>query len=194
MDNTIHNITLTGHPEFLPDKLLMRYDVTNRGATDVYVVDGVPAVDQSSRKAFVDFNSVYLCWRPPATALLLRGITPLPANKTVVVRIIPVGTKLAPGQKVERTFEVQLPLREQSVYYSPLKPEEVEDTKVSKLLLVVQFMRSTVEGFNAEPAPYAPEFYIVRGKHTVGQVESLECQFNIQDVQLLKRTDAFTRR
>ena len=45
-----------------------------------------------------------------------------------------------------------------------------------------------------EPAPYAPEFYIVRGKHTVGQVESLECQFNIQDVQLLKRTDAFTRR
>ena len=51
MDNTIHNVTLTGHPEFLPDKLLMRYDVTNRGATDVYVVDGVPAVDQSSRKA-----------------------------------------------------------------------------------------------------------------------------------------------
>ena len=193
MTNATHDVTLACHSEFLPDKLLVRYEVTNRWVKDIYILDAVPAVDQSSRTAVVDLNSVFLCWRPPATALLLKGITPLPANKTVVVRIIPLGTKLAPGQKIERTFEVPLPLREQSIYYAPVKMEEMADTKVGNMSLVVQFIRSTVEGFNAVPAPYAPKFFIVRGKNTVGQAESRECQFHDAEVRLLKRTDMFTR-
>jgi hypothetical protein len=188
-----NDVGLTCRAAVLEGKLAMSYTVSNRAGRDIFVLDAVPAVDEKSRSAYADLNSVFICWRPPATALLMRGITPLPSDKTVVVRVIPLGTKLPPGQHLERTFEVPLPVPERSIYYGPARPEQVEEIGINKVLLVVQFMRSTVDGFNAEPAPYAPDYYIVRGKHTIGQVESLECQSEIQQVKLLKRTDNFTR-
>src|SRR5262249_53524836 len=127
------------------------------------------------------------------SAHLLKGIPPLPTGRTVTVRIIPLGTKLAPGAQIERKFELELPLREQSLYYGHLKPEDYSVIKVNKVRLTVQFMPSKAEGFQADPAPYAPGFFIVRSKHTVGDAVNLDCETEVKDLTLLKRKDWFTR-
>jgi hypothetical protein len=118
----------------------------------------------------------------------------LPADRMVLVRIMPLGTKLAPGQSIERVFEVPLPLMEQNHWcYASLSPEGYDSVKVKTLILAVQFLRSTVEKFNAEPAPHGPTLFKVRSKDTVGQAEKMTCEIAVQDLQMLKRKDFFSR-
>lgn len=193
-DKITQDITLTCRPEIFPKKLRMHYTVQNRGRSDIYLLDVYPAVDQAEHKAFADYNSVYICRRDDSVGYFLKGIPPLPANKMVAGRIIPLGTKLIPGAKVERFFDVAFPAKEQSPwYYAPLEPVDYEEADVRSWLLTLHFLPSTAEGFQADPAPYEPSLYIVRGKHTVGQAEQLQCEFDVSSTKLLKRKDMFSR-
>jgi hypothetical protein len=194
MEHIAQDIVLTCHQEFFPDKLRMHYTVSNRGSTDIYLLDAYPGGAPQSRKAAADYNAVYACLKDNNTAYLLKGIPPLPADRMVSVRLMPLGAKLAPGQSIQRMFEVPLPLREQNHwYYAPLSPEGYDSVNVKRLILGVQFLRSTVEGFNAEPAPHGPNLFKVEGKNTAGQAETLTCEIAVQDLQMLKRRDFFSR-
>jgi len=194
MEKIEKDTVLACSQEFLPDKIQMHYTVTNRGSKDIYLLDVYPAGDPESRKAVGDYNSVYACLKDRNVAYLLKGIPPLPKDRLVYVRIMPLGTKLAPGQSITRVFEVPLPLREQNhLYYAPLRPEDYEAVKVKMLILAVQFLRSTIEGFNAEPASHGLDLFRVRGKDTVSQAETMTCEIAVQDLQMLKRKDMFSR-
>jgi hypothetical protein len=194
MENIAKDTVLECRQELFPGKLQMHYTVTNRGSKDIYLLDVYPAGDPKSRKAVADYNSVYACLKDSNVAYLLKGIPPLPADRMVLVRIMPLGAKIAPGQSIERVFEVTLPLREQNHwYYVPLSPEGYDGAKVKTLILAVQFLRSTIEGFNAEPAPHGPNLFRVRGKDTVGQTETMTCEIAVQNLQMLKRKDFFSR-
>ena len=194
MEHITQDVVLACRQEFFPDKLRIHYTVTNHGSTDIYLLDVYPGGDLQSRKAAADYNAVYACLKDNNTAYLLKGIPPLPADRMVLVRIMPLGTKLAPGQSIERVFEVPLPLREQNHwYYASLSPEGYDSVKVKTLILAVQFLRSTVEGFNAEPAPHGPNLFKVRSKDTAGQAETMTCEIAVQDLQMLKRRDFFSR-
>jgi hypothetical protein len=194
MEHIAQDIVLACRQEFFPDKLRMHYTVTNRGSRDIYLLDAYPGGDPQSRKAAADYNAVYACLKDNNTACLLKGIPPLPADRMVLVRIMPLGTKLAPGQSIERVFEVPLPLMEQNHwYYASLSPEGYDSVKVKTLILAVQFLRSTVEGFNAEPAPHGPNLFKVRSKNTAGHAETISCEIAVQALQVLKRKDFFSR-
>ena len=107
---------------------------------------------------------------------------------------MPLGTKIVPGGKVERSFSIPLPLREQSAWYYPaLEEKDYEKITIRKIDFAVQFLRSTVEGFAAEPASFGRDLYHVRGKHTVGQAETLHCEIDARDMSMWKRRDLFTR-
>jgi len=158
MEKIAEDIVLICRPEFLPDKIRMHYTVSNRGSKDIYLLDVYPGGDPESRKVVADYNSVYACLKDSNVAYLLKGIPPLPEDRLVYVRIMPLGAKLAPGKTIGRVFELTLPLREQNRwYYAPLRPEDYEAVKVKTLILAVQFLRSTIEGFNTEPAPHGPD-------------------------------------
>jgi hypothetical protein len=194
MEHIVQDVVLTCCHKFFSDKLQMHYTVTNHSSKDIYLVDVYPGDDPKSGKAAADYNAVYACLKNGNAVYLLRGIAPLPADRHVYVRIMPLGEKLAPGQSIERMFEVPLPLREQNRwYYAPLNPEGYDIVKVKTLILAVQFLRSTIEGFNAEPAPYGPDLYRVRGKDTVGQAETMTYKIAVQGLQMLKRKDFFSR-
>ncbi len=194
MENIAKDPVLTCHQEFLPDNLRMHYTVSNRGSKDIYLLEAYPAGAPGSKKAIADYNSVYACLKDSNVAYLLKGIPPLPEDRMVLVRIMPLGMKLAPGKSIERAFEVPLPLREQNRwYYPPLGSEGYEGVKVKALILAVQFLKSTIEGFNAEPAPHGPDLFRVRGKNTVGQAETVTCEIAVQDLQMLRRKDTFSR-
>lgn len=189
------DVTVSCQIQMADNKLQLKYSVQNQSENDIYLLDAYPAVNPESREAFADVDSFYLALREPATAFLLKGIPPLPANRTVTVRVMPLGTKMEPKQKIERKLEITIPLKEQSKwYYAPLKPEEYEETRVDKIVFNAHFLRSTVEGFEAEPAEYAPGFSVVSGRHTVGQAEKVQCNVNLEEpLKLLKRKDWFTR-
>jgi len=171
----------------------LKYSITNTGTKDIYVLDAYPAVDMETRTASADLKSFYLSFREPSTAVVLRGIPPLP-SMPVTVRIMPLGTKIEPGSAVSREVKIPLPMRERSDwYYTPLPPEEYSDRSVDKLVFRLQFIRSSVEGFEAKPAHYAPEYFIVKGKNTVGQAETLTSEFQLEKTQIFVRKDIFPR-
>jgi hypothetical protein len=193
MNQTGKNVALNCRFEFSPEKLTVHYTVTNQSGADIYLLDAFPAVDQTSRTGYADLKGVYICEGQGGAAHLLKGIPPLPAGKTVTVRVMPLGTKLAPGARLERKFDLKLPLEEQSPYYGQLKPEDHSVSEINKVRLTVQYIPATAEDFQADPAHYAPAFFIVRTKHTVGDAMNLDCETGVKDLTLLKRKDGFTR-
>jgi hypothetical protein len=190
----VKDVALTCQIDRSEDKFSLKYTVKNNGKNEIYVLDSYPAYDSDTEKRFAESKSFYLSLREPNTAYLLRGIPPLPEDKLVTVRIMPLGTKLLPQQNIERTLEISLPLTEQNKwYYTPLEAGQYQKTTVNLLFLEVEILRSTVEGFKTEPVPFAPELFNVRGSNTGGQAEKIRCENKIENTDFLKRTDAFTR-
>lgn len=176
------------------EKLEVKYTVKNSSGNDIYVLDSYPSFNQETKERFAESKSFYACYKNPATVYMLKGIPPLPADKTVSMRVMPLGTKLAPQANLERTLEIPLPLREQSDwYYSPLELDKYEKATVNRLTFDVQFIRSTVDGFKAEPASFAPELFNVRSSYTVGHAQKVRCEKTLESLILLKRPDMFTR-
>jgi hypothetical protein len=174
------------------DKITIKYTVTNNSSQDIYVLDAYPAA--KDRQPYVDQDAFYLCSRGSNTAFILKGVPPLPADKTVVVRLMPLGPKLESKQSVERDLVLPLPLRERSDwYYTPLPPEEYSMGSVEKIVFDVQYLRSNVDGFKAEPAQYNDKYFFVKGSNTPKQAESVEVEFPIAKTQLFIRKDMFSR-
>lgn len=188
------DVALTCRIDKSEGKFSLKYTVKNSGKNEIYVLDSYPAYNPDTETRFAESESFYLSLREPDTAYLLRGIPPLPKDKLVTVRIIPLGTKLLPQQTIERNLEVAIPITEQSKwYYAPLEPEQYQRTTVNLLLLEVEFLRDSVEGFKAETVPFAKDLFNVRGSYTVGQAEKIRCENKIDNTDFLKRTDLFTR-
>lgn len=192
MDKAVRDVTLSCRQELLPGKLKINYTVSNGATTDIYVLDVLPTANLQTREPVADLSVLYLSWRAPATAYILKGIPPLPVGRQVLVRRMPLGRKLAPGEKLDRMFELPLPLMEQGPYDPPLKPQDYDQIQVNNVLLTVQFVRSTLEGFKAEPVAHGPNLYYIRARFLVDRAENLSCEF-LQPTDLLRRKDGFTR-
>lgn len=193
METTAADVVLSCRLEIQPDKLKIAYSLMNRGPQEVYALNGFPARGMTARNPVPNPEGVYVCARPNNAALVLLGITPLPADKLVTVRIIPPGTRLAPGERVERIVELPVPLEERSLYYASLPPEQYDIVAVISLTFMVHFIRSTVPGFHAEPAPHGQGLFRVRSQDTVAQASALEQGFRMPSLKLKKRKDMFSR-
>jgi len=192
MEQTVQNVVLDCQAEFSTDRLKISYRISNHLSGQIYVLDVLPGYD-AARTPVPNPDWAYVCLRDGSTAYVLRGIPPLPAGRQVTVQLIPLATRLAAGEKLERAFELPLPLKETSPYYLPLKPEEYQVVELRSILFGVQFLRDTVEGLRVKPAPHGPGFYQVWSKDPVAQAQTLEHQFDAQGVQLWKRKDWFSR-
>lgn len=195
MDSVTQDIFLTCRAEVEEKILRVSYTLQTKRIKEIYVLDVFPAVNQEERTAYADYQSVLVSSKDGGVANLLKGIPPLPRDKTVAVRVMPLGTKLSQGGSVERSFEIELPLREQSPwYYLPLEDEkEYQKGTVNTLILNVDIMSSTAEGFKAEPVDYAEGLFRVRSQNTVGHAERFKCKMTIPEMPFLIRTDLFSR-
>jgi hypothetical protein len=187
MSEVLRDISLSSSAEVLPDALRIRYAVHNKGRDDIYLLDRLAAAPADKTGA-----GLYVCWRGRSTVLVLRGIAPLPTNRDVKVRIVPLGTLVQPGRKAERELLLPLPLAEQGPYDPPLPPGSGAPDTASHVVLRVEFLRGSADGFVAEPGPVDGTFK-VRARHTVGQAESLENEIAVPPLKVLRRDDAFGR-
>lgn len=187
------SVSLSCRPDRAGNRLVFPYTVTNHGRADVYVMDALPKVDPATRQAMVEPNAAVVWLGGDNFAHVLKGIAPLPPGRQVTVRIIPLAAKLAAGGMLERVLEVPLPLAETDPYHPDLPLREYVLTDIQGVVLTIEFISSTVEGFAAEPPDFAPDLYRVRGNNTVGQTERVSCAFPSRQLQIMKRTDDFPR-
>lgn len=187
------NLMLACRPDRAGDKLIFPYTITNNGTADVYVMDAVPSVDPATRQAVIDRHAAVIWLGADGFAHVLKGIPPLPEDRDVYGTVIPLAAKLAPAATLERSLEVPLPLAEWSPYYGDLPLRDYQLTDIQGVTLIVEFLRSTVEGFGAEAAAEAPDLFRVWGKNTVGQTERVSCAFPSRQLQIMKRPDNFPR-
>jgi hypothetical protein len=175
--------------------LQVSYSVTNHAGHDVYVLDQIPLVDRTTRKGRLDLSSLHLAFRAPAGVRLLKGIPPLPSDRHVMVRVIPLGTRVTPGAKLARAFELPLPLQEQGAYWGPADRDQCELCKVNQVQLCVHVLPSTAAGFEAHPASDfpGPDLFLVATAATARDALSLECAKEVAGLELLRRRDAFDR-
>jgi hypothetical protein len=188
------NVVLTCRPDRAGNRLVFQYTVSNRGAAEVYVMDALPKVDPATRQATVDRHTAVIWLAADGFAHILKGIAPLPpGGRHVAVRSIPLAARLVAGQALERVLEVPLPLAETDPYHPDLPLREYQLVDINGIVLSIEFLRSTVEGFSAEPVDFAPELYRVRGNNTAAQTQRVSCAFPSRQLQILKRPDAFPR-
>jgi len=188
------DIDLSAALERKDNELVIEYTVTNRSRGDIYLLDAQPGLKLESREPYANLDAYYLCKNGPESAIVLRGIMPLPVNP-VNRRVMPLGTKVEPNDSVKRKFSVEIPLREVNDMYVPRlkEPDQYTKDSVNNLLLAVQFIRSSVEEFKAVPADFAPNFFRVSSKRTVQDAETLRNEFHIGVTEILTRPDLFSR-
>ena len=181
--------------ELAGSALQVHYSVTSRADHDVYVLDQLPLVDRATHKGLLDLNALYVAFRAPAGVHLLKGIPPLPVDRSVFVRVIPLGTRLSPGATLERSLELPLPLQEQGSYWGLAKPEDCDPVTAAGVVLTVQVLRSTATGFEAHPATDfpAPDLFLLASGDTIREAVSLDGTGDVAGLQLLRRRDRFVR-
>ena len=187
------DVTLECQPTRIGKQLSFMYEVTNHSSADLYVMDAVPSVDPSTRQAAADRASVVVYLMGDGHAHVLKGIAPLPTDRTVTLRIIPLAVKVAAGATLKRELRVPLPLAEANPYFPDLPLRQYELVDIPGVLFSVEFLRSTTDGFSAEPVNFAPDLYRVSARNTVGMTERVSRSFPTQRLSIMKRPDTFPR-
>ena len=186
-------VTLQCVPSKEGGVLRFAYQVANRSPGDVYLLDVLPTVDATGKHAVADISAGYATWLIGTTAVIDKGIAPLPADRQVFPRRVPLGCRIAPGQAVDRRLDIPLPLAERNPYYGDLPLKDYEEREVTAVRFVVQFLRATVDGFGAEPSRFGEGLFLVYGSNTAAQAETLATTFPTRGLVMLRRGDAFPR-
>jgi hypothetical protein len=192
-DDDARDVTLDCQPTREGDTLVFPYTVTNMSGGDIYVLDALPEVDPATGQARVNLNSAVIARGEDGFAHILRGIAPLPTDRNVSVRIIPLATKLPAGDALERRLTVGAPMHETGPYHPELPVDRYRLRDIRGVILTVHYLAASVDGFGAVPVDYAPGLFRVFAANTVGQVSSVSCQIPARGMSILVRTDDFPR-
>lgn len=185
----VTDVTLDCVPSKDGNTLRFAYRVANKSAGDIYVLDVLP----TGEPPVADINHGYAAWLNNGSATIHKGIPPVPGDRMVAVRLIPLGLKLAAGAVAERRLDIPMPFAERNPYFGDLPLKEYVQQDVAEVRFVVQFLRASVEGFGAAPSDLGAGLFRVWGKHTVGQAESLVCTFPTKGLAMLRRGDSIPR-
>ena len=189
----IDDVTLTCTPERIDDRLVFTYEVTNRGAQDVYVMDAVVGIDPASRMPKLEPDNVTIWHGADGFAHLLKGLAPLPTDRNVAVRVIPVAVLLGPRSQMTRRLELSMPMAEQSPYFALGNLRDYRVAAIEGVALHVDVLRSTAAGFRAEPVAVSPEHFRAMSTALVTDLRRLVVSFRAKGLHLMVRTDAYPR-
>jgi hypothetical protein len=192
-DDDARAVTLDCQPTRDGETLVFSYTITNRSGGDIYVLDALPEVDPATGQARVNLNSAVIARGEDGIVHILRGIAPLPTDRSVSVRIIPLATKLPDDEALERRLTVAAPMHETGPYHPDLPINMYRQRDVRGFTLTAHYLAASVEGFGAMTVDFAPGLFRVFAQNTVGQVSSVSCQIPARGMFILVRTDDFPR-
>jgi hypothetical protein len=133
----VSEVSLSAQHTVSTNEVRIHYTIKNGTSGDIYVLDGMPARNPSTREPVVAVGDYSLFLREPGEALILVGIPPLPKGKLVTVRNMPLATKVASGAIfTQNLLPIALPLTERSPYMTAEELRLMEATTVQRLALV----------------------------------------------------------
>ncbi|MDB4934041.1 MAG: hypothetical protein JWP87_1013, partial [Labilithrix sp.] len=158
----------------IADGLEITYTAKNAGSDDAYLLDlsSTPRADRSD--VDVEVRPIYLTWLGGTAAHLGQGVAPLPADRQVAVRVIPLANRLARGASITRTVRLLSPLAELGPY-DPAAATPGGPT-IDRLVITLSAMRASAPGFNAEEMRGHAGVFRVSSKYTVGDLERARCE------------------
>ena len=170
----IPDVSLSAQHTASAAELRIRYTIANKSGGDIYVLDGLKLPGPNGQ-VIVSTSEYALVKNEAGDAEVLVGIAPLPANKLVAVRTMPVATKLAAGSSQTRELQpVPLPLTERTPYITADELQNAHVVTVQRLVLGVQFLRGSAPGLVATPLPFAPAHYDVKTPQTVQDAREVQ--------------------
>ena len=187
------NVDFNSSVEATENALIVSYELTNSGKTDIYLLDIIPKYDLETRQPSIDLNNGVAIWNEPDGLSVIRGLPPYPTEKDMAAYYTPLASKIGPGEKLNRRIELSLPLVESSPYYSPLDIKTYESATVTTIRLSVHFIRSRAEGFEAQEVAFAKDVYFVKSKFLLRDVQKFSKEYRIAPVAILKYPATFTR-
>jgi hypothetical protein len=186
-------VTLDCQPTREGDTLVFPYTITNSSGGDIYVLDALAEMDPATGQARVNLNSAVIARGEDGFAHILRGIAPLPPDRDVSVRIIPLATRVPKGGALERRLTVELPMHEIGPYHPELPVNKYRQRDIRGVILTVHYLAASLEGLVATPVDFAPGLFRVSTPNTVGQTSSVSCELPARGLSILVRPDDFPR-
>ena len=175
------------------DAIVFTYSLANQGRAPVFVADANPLADPATGRRRADPASATTWLGADGQAHVLKGTAPLPPTADPVAPILPLGTWLDAGKRIERRLTERLPLAEHSPYV-PL------GNLAEYRLAPIQGVALTVEVLPALPGLVAEARDIARGIWRVADAEAaaglaqrLTCAFRARGLFMLARKDAYPR-
>lgn len=186
-------ITLTCAPEKQGESIVFTYSLANGGHGDAFVSDAGMRIDPKARTASADPDAVAVWLSPDRYATVLKGVAPLPEERDVPGVVMPLMRRLAPGERLERTLKLALPLAEHSAYYAIGNLRDYRLVEIEGLRLAVDVLAKVPPGFAPAPVPYAPEHVDIGVRGTLPLLTRLSCRFAARGLHLMVRGGAYPR-
>lgn len=183
-------VKLTAKAAIAGEKLNVSYDVENFTDSDVYVWDGMIGFDGPEK--VVENDRAYVYFEEPATVRIIRGELPSPTTIKVGVKQILFARLLKARSKLSAAFSLPYPLKEHSPYFEPLKEEEQELKKCSRIRLMVGWIPPKAGMKIDEREIKGEKWYKVRGLWEPPYQEIVE-QYIPLDLDLFIYTSSFER-
>ncbi len=163
--------------------LEVSYTVTNGASEDAYLLDlsASPRPDRSGID--VELRPIYLSWLGGTSAHLGQGIAPLPPDRDVYARSIPLTTRLGPGASLVRTITLPEPLAELGPYDRPALAGP-DDPSIDRLVITLSALRPSMTGFTRDEVPGHAGVFRVATKSTVLDVERARCEIALPRTKL----------
>ena len=193
MSQSAVDIVLNCHPGKEGHCLVFPYRIENRGRTAVYVMDALASVDPESGSPKADTQAIVVVQAAGDEAIVGRLIPPSPADRRIAMPVIPLARHLPPGGVIENRIEVPVPLAEVSPYYADLLLRQYQITQLKGVTFAIGYWVDGVDGLIASPVDFAPGLFNITTRQTALGARVVSQHFPTHHLQLLKRTDLFSR-
>ncbi|MBV9783022.1 MAG: hypothetical protein JO264_04310, partial [Acidisphaera sp.] len=187
MSASAADVVLACQPNREAGSFVFPYSVTNNGPADIYVFDALPGIDPATRQTRIDANSVTVSLAGDGFVHVLKGLPPPPTDRDVAVRLVPLAAKLPPGQTLKRTLRVPLPFAEINPYFPDLPLRQYEQVDIKGVIIVIEFLRSTLPGLAAAPDRFGATLFRVVSQDPFAEAQRVTQSFAAKGLTVLKR-------
>lgn len=170
------------------DVVHISYSVSNARKQAIYIMNKLWSMNKIG-DYIEPILPAYVCITENNLGHFLKGISPLPQNQFVEMRIIPFATKVEAGGKYSESFKIPLPIDEYNPYFPANNDSTYQLNNVGGLIFTLQFL-SELEGLIAKEAPLDNGLLLMHPR-LLAEFETLQSERIELQMPIRKRLDYF---
>ncbi|HYJ90500.1 MAG TPA: hypothetical protein VEV84_04265 [Pyrinomonadaceae bacterium] len=189
-EDIFKGVTLRAEAKNTETALVISYTVENQTDGVLYLWDAMIGWEGFTQK--IDHDGAYVFFEEPSTVRVIRASLPLPELRQVGRKEIPFTRLLEPKSSLTGKITLRHPVREYSPYYEPMKEDEQELKKCSRVRLLIGWTPPKPGMRIDERIVGGEKVYAIRGGWEAPYQNVLEEMLPV-NVDLLTYTTTFER-